>query len=246
MARPSTSETGDGRRGRRGVTALVSAPIVLLVGLSFAADALTTTWADAHPLALMALNSRNRILLLATNHVDAVSYYVVGTIRLLLTDPLWYVLGWLHGVAALQWFARRSEAGGQLVRWMDRYFNKAAWPFVLVAPNPIISVLAGAARMNVAVFLSLDLVGTIGRLVLIRAVGDVFSSPIDSVLDFFKHYRIPLLIASILLVALNFVRGNRSPSGELGQLRALTDDAATVADMGGDLTVPQDDGVDPA
>src|SRR5262245_61975501 len=62
---------------------LTIVPIIGLIIASNVGDALTTTWAEEHPLALIALNSRNRILVLTTNQLDALSYYVVATVRLM-------------------------------------------------------------------------------------------------------------------------------------------------------------------
>src|SRR5439155_25129171 len=87
---------------RRTLVLLIT-PIILLVIASNIGDALTTTWAHDHPLALTALNSPNRVLLLTTNQLDAVSYYTVGSLRLLVSDPLFYVLGLLYGDRAVTW-----------------------------------------------------------------------------------------------------------------------------------------------
>ena len=47
------------------------------------------------------MNARNRNLILVTNQLDAVSYYVVGTLRLLLSDPLFFLIGYWYGDTAL-------------------------------------------------------------------------------------------------------------------------------------------------
>src|SRR5436309_1408601 len=100
--------TGDEHRPRPRTLTFLLVPIVLVSVLAPVADALTTTWAGTHPLALVALNARTRILVLATNQLDPVSYYVAGTLRLLLTDPLWFLIGYLYGDRDLAWARRRS------------------------------------------------------------------------------------------------------------------------------------------
>src|SRR5438105_12424822 len=88
-----------GWRPSRTQLALVVAPIVALVAAAYVGDALTTTWADRHPLLLVMLNARNRVLVLTTNQLDAFSYYLVATLRLLASDPLFYLLGRWYGAA---------------------------------------------------------------------------------------------------------------------------------------------------
>jgi membrane protein DedA with SNARE-associated domain len=213
----------DGRRSNRAQIIALAVPIVVITVGAYVGDALTTTWADTHPLALMALNARNRILILVTNKVDATSYYVVGAARLLLTDPLWFLIGLLSGDTALRWVSRQGDQFGRIVSWIERNFSKAAIPFVLVAPNNIVSLLAGATGMNVGLFFGLNIVGTIARLYLIRVLGSTFQAPIDDVLHFFARYRVPLLAASVLIVGVNVWQMRRRGGGELGELKQLTE-----------------------
>jgi membrane protein DedA with SNARE-associated domain len=205
----------------RRTAALVITPIICFIALATLGDALTTTWADQHPLALLALNSRNRIVLLVTNRLDAVPYYVVGTLRLLASDPLFFLLGVLYGDAAVRWVERKSKTFGEQIRLYEKLFQKASYPLVFIAPNNFICIFAGAAGMPIPGFVIANVAGTITRLYLLRVVGDVFSSPIDAVLDFFARYRLPLLIASVALVALTVVFDRRQGKSEIGALREL-------------------------
>ncbi|MEO7555924.1 MAG: hypothetical protein ABIV94_04885 [Acidimicrobiales bacterium] len=215
----------------RRTAALVITPIIVFVILSTIGDALTTTWADQHPLALLALNARNRVVLLVTNRLDPVSYYVVGTLRLLASDPLFFLLGVLYGDAAVRWVERKSKTFGEQIRVYETLFQKASYPLVFIAPNNFICIFAGAAGMPVPGFLAVNVAGTVARLYLLRVAGDVFSSPIDSVLDFFARYRLPLLALSVGLVALTLLIDRRHGKSEIAALRELEDEAAPdVAD----------------
>lgn len=220
-------EDGPARRGapsRRHLVA-VMVPIVALIICSNIGDALTTSWAEEHPLALILLNSRNRILVLTTNQLDAFSFYVVGSLRNLVADPLFFLLGVWYGDGAIRWLEERSPTYGEIARKVEQGFGKAAYPLVLLAPNQWICLLAGAAGMSVPIFLVLNLLGTAGRMVLIRELGQQFESPIDSVLGFFSEYRLPLFIASIVLVLLSVVVQRRTGGGELGAIRDLDREA---------------------
>ena len=201
--------------------ALVAVPIIGLIVASNIGDALTTSWAEDNPLALIALNARNRVLILTTNQLDAVSYYVVATLRLLASDPLFFLLGVWYGDGAIRWIEKRSPTYGELARKAEQGFGVAAYPLVVVMPNQWICLLAGAAGMSVPVFFGLNLAGTIGRLYLIRVLGEQFEAPIDDVLGFFREYRLELFLVSVALVVVFAVLERRRGKGDLETIRDL-------------------------
>ena len=178
---------------------LLVVPLVVLVVASYVGDAFAPTLVDKHPLWLIALNARNRNLVLVTNSLDAFSYYGVGTVRLLMSDPLFYLLGYFYGDAAVRWAERRSRTFGGMLRSVEQFFQKASYPLVLIAPNNPICLFAGASGMPPLVFLALNITGTIARLYLIRWVGDIFAGPIDTVVEFIRHYRLPLTAFTVTL-----------------------------------------------
>lgn len=208
------------RPDRRRLAWLIG-PIIALIVAANAGDLLTTTWSDTHPLWLILLNARNRVLILTTNQLDPVTYYVVGSLRLLISDPLFFLLGVWYGDAAVRWVEKRSASYGDLLRTFERLFGKASYPLVLIAPNNFICLFAGASGMPVGAFAVLNLIGTFGRLALIRALGEAFESPIDSVLDFFGRYRLELFVISVALVALQIALDRRKGKGEISSVRDL-------------------------
>jgi membrane protein DedA with SNARE-associated domain len=203
---------------------LVIAALVVLVAASITGDLLTTTLADTHPLLLVLLSSRNRILVLTTNQLDALTYYTVPALRLLVSDPLFFLLGLWYGDAAIRWVERRQSSYGELLRWAERAFSKAAYPLVFLAPNNYICLFAGASGMAVPVFIILNLTGTYFRLYVIRVVGNVFDDAINDVLGVFKDYRLPLLGASAVLIALSLLLDRRRGGGEIEAIRELEDE----------------------
>ena len=86
---------------------------------------------------------------------------------------------------------RKAPTYGDLLRRVEKFFGKAAYPLVFFAPNNYICLFAGAAGMPIAAFLMLNVSGTVVRLYLIRVVGATFDEPIQAVLDFFARYRQP-------------------------------------------------------
>ncbi|MGK2949083.1 MAG: DedA family protein [Acidimicrobiales bacterium] len=214
---------------------LLVAPIILLVIASNVGDALATTLATTNPLALIALNARTRNLVLVTNQLDALSYYTVATVRLLVSDPLFFLLGYWYGDAAVRWMEKRTRTFGDTLRQVERWFGKAAYPLVFLMPNNYICLFAGAAGMSVAGFFIANIAGTVVRLYLIRRLGEAFEAPIDDLLAFLADYRIPLLVASVALVALVSWWETRKGSSEVDALLRLDDDLGlTDGDGDGD------------
>ena len=166
-------------------------PIIVLVACSNLGNAFFPTLVTEHPLALIALAPTNRNFVLVASRVDPVSFYTVGFFRLLAPDPFFFILGRWYGESAISWMERRTPTFGQIMRTLERWFAKARLPLVTAVPNNPVCLLAGAAAMSVALFVVLDIVGTIGRLVLLRIVGDIFATPIAWFVDLVSHYRLP-------------------------------------------------------
>jgi membrane protein DedA with SNARE-associated domain len=207
----------------RSQLAFVVTPIVALVIAAYVGDALTTTWADKHPLLLVLLNARNRVLVLVTNQLDAVTYYTAAGLRLLASDPLFYVLGRWYGDAMVVWVEKRSKTFGEQVRLYERAFSKAAYPLVFIAPNPYICLFAGASGMGVPSFFTINIAGTLFRLYLIRRVGETFDAPIQSVLRFFARYRLPLFVFSVALVVFILWNDRRQGKDEISSMLDLAE-----------------------
>lgn len=197
---------------------LVSIPIIGLIILSNVGDALAPDLVNSHPLRLLAMNARNRNLILVTNNLDAPSYYIVGTLRLLLADPLFFLLGHWYGDTAIRWMESRTKTFGQTLRQAEGWFAKAAYPVVFIMPNQYICLFAGAAGMSVAGFFIANISGTIVRLYLIRRLGEAFEAPIDDLLELIRDYRTPLLIISVGIFALVMINELRRESSGLEEL----------------------------
>lgn len=175
--------------------------LVALVIANYAGGILLPSLVNKHPLALIALNANNRTLALASGNLDAWSFYLVGFIRLTLPDPLFFLLGRWYGDAAILWMERKAPSYGQLLRGLERGFDRARLLVVGFAPNNPICLFAGAAGMSVAAFALANVVGTVIRLVLIRAFSSAFEDLLGPVRHFIGQYRWPLTALSIALVA---------------------------------------------
>jgi len=184
-------------------------------------SALAPTLVVEHPVWLLTLDARIRHVLLVANQIDALPYYLIGTLRLTLADPLFYLLGYWYGETALSWVEAQSGSVGRILRVLERFFGKASYPLVFLAPNNYICLFAGASRMRPPVFLVLNVSGTITRLVLLRALGDVLEEPIDAVLDFIARNQLRLTLLTIGLVVAQAAWEKRRGTGELEAISEL-------------------------
>jgi membrane protein DedA with SNARE-associated domain len=204
-------EEGKPRRPSRRALTLVAVPLVIMVIMVQVGGMMAPTLVDTHPALLLALNPGNRHLILTTNQLDAWTYYGIGGLRLLVPDPLFFLLGHWYGDAAVTWMEKRTQTWGDMLRWLEKFFGKAAYPLVALAPNNAICLFAGAAGMPVRAFLVLNIGGTIGRLYVFRRFGEAFQDPIDDFVGWIGDNRVPLLILSIAMglvsIALEAKRG---------------------------------------
>jgi membrane protein DedA with SNARE-associated domain len=212
------------RRPSRRTLSLLVTPIAILIIASWIGDASAVYLVDHHPLWLIALNARNRNLVLVVNQLDTLPYYAVGTVRLLLSDPLFYLLGYFYGDGAIRWMERQAPTYGRIMRTAERWFSVAAYPLVFFAPNNFICLFAGAGGMGLLTFFILNITGTITRLWMIRVVGDIFAEPIDDVIRFIQDYRLPLFVLSIVLVLITIWNERRQGTGELTSLTRLEEE----------------------
>ena len=225
----------------RRTVALVGTAIGVLVVANNIGNLFMTTLARDHPAVLLSLNSTNRMLGLTTNQLDPLSYYGIGSLRLLVADPLFFLLGRWYGDAAIRWVERKWASQGEMLRMFERGFQRYAYAIVFVAPNNVVCLLAGAGSMPIGGFLAANLAGTATRLFLIRRAGEALSSPLDSVLDFFERYRLPLLVVSFVLVAWSFVSDRRRGADELHAVEEIEDIEDEIEDEI-EATVDPEDG----
>lgn len=163
---------------------LLVAPIIVLV---IAANIGNATWPSlvkSHPLLLIALDPRNRWLILVADRVDTVSFFTVAFIRRLLSDPFFYALGYLYGDRAVRWVERRFAPDTGLVEWMEKRFSKLAPVLVFFFPGNLVCVLAGAAKMKPLVFAITNVAGTISMLLAIWFFADAVERPVNVFTDF--------------------------------------------------------------
>lgn len=221
----SPGESPEERRRRRRQLVLLLTPLSLAVVAGWVASALTPTLLARHPLLLVALDARNRNLVLAASLVGAAPLYLVATLRLLAVDPFTFLLGRWYGDAGLRWIERRFTSLQPTVDFLERIFRRAGWLAVALAPGAIVCTLAGAARMRVGTFLAANVIGTVARIYLLREVGVAFAGPVDAIRRFFDRYILWATLASVLLVVVwiwsERTRGRAEAESPLGLAEEL-------------------------
>jgi len=187
---------------RRTLILLVT-PIILITTMGFIASAFTPTLATKHPLLMIALDARNRFLVLA-REVDLVPFVIVALIRRSFSDPLFYLLGRFYGEGALRWLEKKG-GGGELVVLTEKLFKKAGYPMVFAFPGAIVCALAGQTGMSPVGFMATNVAGTLTAIFAVRRFSSAIASPVEGLLAFFSRNLVVTTAVSISLVVLSLV-----------------------------------------
>lgn len=202
---PVDETTAPPRKPSRRTLILLVAPIVVLSIAGTIANAFIPALAADHPLLLIMLDARNRQLVLA-REVALPAFFTVAIVRRMISDPLFFLLGRLYGDSAVRWLEKKG-GGGSLVTYTERLFHKrwASYPMVFLFPGAIVCALAGATGMPFAVFLALNLLGTVAAVSALRLFSDAVASPVESLIEFFDRNKVVTTTVTVLLVVLSLL-----------------------------------------
>lgn len=218
------------RRARRKRLLILVIPIGIFYVTSLVMGFLAPAMINEHPLVVVAFNPINRYLIVAANRVEVWEFFLVGFVRLLLTDPLYFLLGRWFGDGALDWIESKTGNSGT-IPFVKKWFGKAGPAIVFLAPNTYVCLLAGASGMKVRTFIALNVTGTVTRLILIKATGDVFEPVLDPILDFVKRYQWQLVIFSVVMFVLQSAMNKKQgKTSELESITRMTDELEDAID----------------
>lgn len=206
---------------------LIGASIVALVIANNVGNAVWASWINERPLELLALNSSNKYLIGTTPNTGWAAVMLVSTLRPMAPDPLFYLVGYLYRDRAVHWARRVFPASGTLFDSFESdegSFTRLLDGLVFVMPNNPVCLIAGVVGMNVRRFAVLAVAGTIGRIILMRAIGTVFSDQIEDLLEVVARYQRGLLILSIALVVVYVLWQVRSHRGLIGGVEDLEEE----------------------
>lgn len=223
-------------RGNPPRKAIVRVVVVIVIAIYVGAqigDLLFGAIIDERPELLIALNPHNRNLVLATNQLDAWTYYIVGMARMSISGPLYFLLGYWYGDKAMAWTEKRSKTFGPMLRDGQGPLRKMSYPLVFAFPNNLLCGLSAIAGARLRTFMICYMSGAVVRLYLIRRLGEVFESPIRGLVDRIAEYQTPVLIISAVLVAWTVFREFRGGTSPFKAFSRLGDeDDAGPTDSG--------------
>jgi membrane protein YqaA with SNARE-associated domain len=184
-------------RLRQGVFALLTVlTVASLVGTALAPYLLVKS-----PLLLVLVSPAAHHVALAAASVDAAPLIAVATVRRVLTGLGAFGLGYLYGRSALGWLEQRYPRIWRLVGWLEQTFRRWGLALVVLAPVPVVALLAGAARGSVFRFL---LALSVGHLLWNSAtyyVGDAFAVWTDVLTSFIGENLLESTLACVAAVA---------------------------------------------
>lgn len=217
----------------------IVATIILLIVANNVGRTLLTKWAEPggglrHPVWLLSLNSSNIPLLATGFQVDWVWFLTVPLLRLFAPDPLFYLLGHFYRHSAKKFLISVYPGSAGLFELMHAsgpHGGAAATPreaaigrftldaAVLIAPNNPVCAIAGVLAMPPKRFLVLNVVGTVGRLILFKCLSMYFREEVQSMINWIARYQSKLFIASLVLLVVNVVLSSRRVSAAGRNLR---------------------------
>ncbi|MGE4605307.1 MAG: hypothetical protein AAEJ52_01040 [Myxococcota bacterium] len=154
--------------------------------------------ANHFPLLLIALSPIGRHLILVAPTVHPTAFIAVATLRRLAFYLPCFILGRTLGPRALAWLHTRFRGAARFVQWLERIFQRARYPAVFLLPGPIMSTIAGKARMPIAKWIPLIAAGLVLRMIVIVWFGEWVREPIERLLALFDEYWIPGTIVLVV------------------------------------------------
>ena len=214
---------------RRNLTLLL-VPVVVLTVAATVANALAPALLADHPLVLLALAPIFRYMVTTATQIDPVPFFTVALVAKFATDPIMYLLGWHYGDAAVRWIERKAGAG-EYVRTLERWFTRARYPVVFLAPNRLVCVLAGATRMPFRSFAAVNVAGTLATITVAWSLSDALSGPIDAFIRFIDRYQWWFTALTVTAVVVSVSLQRREGRSEL---ESITEIERELAGEGGD------------
>ena len=210
-------DLGDGLddRQRRIVRMCLLGMVVFGIGSTI--GAMSVLYLSTHfPLLLIALSPTGRHLILVAPTVHPGAFLAVGTLRRLAFYVLCFVLGRTLGSRALAWLETRSRGAARFVEWLDRIFQRAKYPAVFLLPGPIMSTIAGNAKMSFGTWLPLIAGGVLVRMVAYIWFGEWLREPIERLLEWFDEYWVPgTIVLGVGTLFYQWLRRDRWKGGPL-------------------------------
>jgi membrane protein DedA with SNARE-associated domain len=184
------------------------------------------------PLLLIALSPISGHLVLAATVTPMVPFMVVGTVRRLFAPALAYYIGRHYGPEGVAFIHRRYPRFAKALRFIERWFDRAAPLLLLVFPDASLCALAGARSLPIWIALPMVAIGQAIRVALIYHVGDALSAWLTPFMDFLREHMIAATIVCALLAIGYSLLRRRSQRRAFDELDAAQPDRASQAPAG--------------
>ena len=210
---------------------LLFTPLVVMIAVRMVVQGAAPWLLKHHPLGLIAIDAKNRNLLLAAGRTDIVYFVLFAVIARMATDPIHFLIGRIFGDRALVWLRKQLGEQNRFILWIERSFRRAGDLMVFAMPGAPVCLMAGITGMKARRFFLLNLLGTVTMVLFLRATASAFRGPLNAVLNFNDRYvgiLTPLFISLIVIQVLR-ARHKRKKAGggaELGMVIDLTGLAA--------------------
>ncbi len=190
--------------GRRRVSCLCGA-IVVFTAAAIAGDVSSPALLERQPVLLLMLNSRTVFLVAVARRLPLAVFVLVATARLCAADPFHFLLG-RHASTADGSKARRLRP---LARRLPPASSPVWLAIVALSPTAKTMLVAGAARVPARAVAIANLLGTVGRVVLIWTAGRSLPSVGESLSVYAPWFAVPCGVLAIALLATRWRRGTR-------------------------------------
>lgn len=155
-----------------------------------------------HPALLILLHPISGTLVLTAPKFAPLPFIVLAVGRRLLAHGPAYLLGRWYGHYALEWLTSYLGVSERMVRLGQQLFTRFGWIVVLISPSSATNILAGTAKIPWPLFVVLDLLGTIGNVILVYYTATAAAGPLTQLLRLIEDNAGWLTIGTVFLTIL--------------------------------------------
>jgi|tagenome__1003787_1003787.scaffolds.fasta_scaffold20784161_2 hypothetical protein len=189
---------------------VLAVPMVAFTIALYVGNALAPTLIKEAPVALLILAPKIRWLLLVSNEVDTLTFFLVPLVRATAVLTVYFTLGHWYGDRSLRWLEQRTGNALRPVLWVERNFHRARIPVTFLFPGNVSALLAGADGMPVVPFFAVALASIALRLWAVRALADILRGPILTIVQWIGDNQLWLTVVSVAVVMIWVGWSNRN------------------------------------
>jgi uncharacterized membrane protein YdjX (TVP38/TMEM64 family) len=145
---------------------------------------------DEQPVLVLMLSSRNRNLLGSVPFIDALPFFAIGFVRLLVAGTALFFVGRLFGERALRWTESQVGEMPRIYRATESFAVRGGWAAVFLMPGSnIVCLLAGHLKIPTRTYFAALVSGVVVRLTVMWYGGKAFEEEIRSFLGWIDSYQ---------------------------------------------------------